>query len=420
MNKLKGMFDITADQGYYALIQNAIQTVVNAHHIDRIDTPILEASELFHRGMGDDTDVVSKETYTFLDRGDRSVTLRPEGTAGVVRAFIEEKLYANPDAVKKVYYEGPMFRYERPQKGRFRQFHQFGVEIFALPAPALDADLCALAYDFMNTLGLSGHLEINQLSKSSKPAYTEALKTHLKPHLNTLCPDCQNRYEKNPLRILDCKVDHDHVAIQSAPMPLDYMSEEETAYFNRVKAHLDACEIPYTVNKKMVRGLDYYTGLVFELKVDEAILGHQNTVAGGGRYDELVKTLGGPDLPATGFAFGLERLVVALKEANIPPVDLPLDLYIMVLDDALSETALSLARRLRLKGARVDLAYHGGSMKKQFKAVAHKNAAFAAILGPDEVEKGLLTFKNQHADASESVAIDDISKMLQILGVNND
>lgn len=418
MNKLKGMFDITTDQGYYALIQNAIQTMVRAHDIKRIDTPLLEASELFHRGMGDDTDVVSKETYTFQDRGNRSVTLRPEGTAGVVRAFIEDKLYADPDNVKKMYYEGPMFRYERPQKGRFRQFHQFGVEIFALPSPALDADLCALAYDFMNTLGLSGHLEINQLSKSSKPAYTQALKAHLKPHLNTLCSDCQNRFEKNPLRILDCKVDHDHPAIQSAPMPLDYMSEEETAYFNRVKSHLDALKIPYTVNKKMVRGLDYYTGIVFELKVDEAMLGHQNTVAGGGRYDELVQTLGGPEVPATGFAFGLERLVVALKEANIPPLNPPLDLYIMVLDETLSETALTLARKLRLKGARVDLAYHGGSMKKQFKAVTHKNASYAAILGPDEVEKGCLTFKNQRADASSEVALNDLSTMLNILGVN--
>lgn len=409
------MFDIHEDAGYYAAIRTAIQTIATTHHLNRIEVPILETAELFHRGMGDESDVVRKETYTFSDRAGRSVTLRPEGTAGVVRALIEGKLYAQATEPLKYYYEGPMFRYERPQKGRYRQFHQYGVELFGAADPSLDADLLAAAHQLMAYLGLASHLEINHLSKASKPAYKAALKAHLTPHVSTLCADCQRRFETNPLRILDCKVDHAHPGVTTAPMPLDYLDAEEAAYFNRVQTHLKAMDIPFTVNKKMVRGLDYYTGTVFELKVDEALLGRQNTVAGGGRYDDLVKTLGGPALGATGYAFGLERLVVALKEAGLGPNPPALDLYIMVLDDALKPEALRLMQDLRAFGVSVEMAYQGGSMKKQFKAVTAREARFAALLGPDEIAEKRLTFKDQTRDAEAEIALDDLAAMHALL-----
>ena len=415
MNRLKGMFDIHADAGYYAAIKAAIQAVAHSHHLARIETPILESSDLFHRGMGADTDVIRKETYTFNDRASRSLTLRPEGTAGVVRAFIEAKLYARPEPVKKFYYDGPMFRYERPQKGRFRQFHQMGVEVFAEASPSVDADLIHASVAILEHLGLTAHLELNQLSNTSKPDYKAALKAHLKPHLDSLCADCQTRYADNPLRILDCKIDATHTALQSAPMPLDYLSDEETAYFNALQDHLKALEIPFTVNNHLVRGLDYYTGMVFELKVDEAILGAQNTVAGGGRYDDLVHTLGGPALGATGFAFGIERLVVALKAAEIAPLTDPLDLYVMVLDASVTDYALQLVKALRHAGCAVMMSHHDGSMKKQFKTVTQLGAAYAAILGPDELASGTVTFKHQASGTAHRLNLSDTATMTRIL-----
>lgn len=415
MNRLKGMFDIHEDAAYYAQIKQAIERLAHVHHIDRIDTPILESTELFHRGMGADTDVVNKETYTFKDRADRSVTLRPEGTAGVVRSYIEDKLYAAQDAVKKLYYDGPMFRYERPQKGRFRQFYSFGVEVFGDQSAVLDADVMKIAYDLMGALTLDSTLEINQLSVASKARYSAALKAHLEPSIQDFCSDCQTRLTTNPLRILDCKVDTEQAAFKSAPLPLDYLDATEKAYFQDVQDALSALEIPFTVNPWLVRGLDYYTGTVFELKVSTNILGRQNTVAGGGRYDGLVEELGGPSKGAIGFAFGLERLVLALKSAAITPPIRPLDMYVMVLDDQVKLAALTLVNELRHLGFKAELAYHGGPLKKQFKAVSGSHATLAVLYGPDEVKGGYLTVKDQTTNVTTTVPRTDLKNFHSLL-----
>ncbi len=301
-------------------LEQILRTISDLYNVKEIRTPIFEHTELFNRSVGDTSDVVTKEMYTFEDKKGRSITLRPEGTAGVARAFVENKLFSLPDKPVKLYYMGPMFRYERPQKGRQRQFHQFGVEMLGVENPALDVEAMCMAVTIVKALGLKNvRLVINTLGDSqSRDMHKQALKAHFKPYLDELCYDCNQRFEKNPLRILDCKVDKEHETMKTAPKTLDYLTDESKAYFDEVCSLLDDLEVEYEVDPNLVRGLDYYCHVVFEVISDDPILGAQATLGGGGRYNSMIEELGGPATPGIGFAFGMERLTIALgnEEAN--------------------------------------------------------------------------------------------------------
>lgn len=397
MQKPKGTFDIIEDVQLYQTIEKNIRKFTKRFFVQEIRTPHFEHSELYHRGVGEGTDVVGKETYRFFDRGGRDITLRPEGTAGVVRAYIENKLYAQPQKVQKYYYVGSMFRYERPQKGRFREFNTFGVEAFGSASPKLDAEIIELSYRFTMALGVKPLVvHLNTLGdKESKARYKTKLQAHLKPHIHTLCHDCQQRYEQNPLRILDCKVDANHDAIKHAPKPLGSLTAEDRAHFDAVCQYLDALDIPYVIDDKLVRGLDYYTHTVFELKTDETLLGQQNTVCGGGRYNHLVETLGGPSTPAVGFGFGIERLIVALKAQQKEAPTTSVDCYVAALGEAALFASAPFIARLRKQNLSVETAYDTLSLKAHFKQSDRLQARFVCILGEDEVAEGLVTIKDQ-------------------------
>ena len=306
----RGTVDILpAQSGKWQELEQLLRTICANYNVKEIRTPIFEHTELFNRAVGDTTDVVSKEMYTFEDRKGRSMTLRPEGTAGIARAYVENKLYGMPEKLQKVYYMGPMFRYERPQNGRQRQFHQFGVEMLGVESPYVDVECMLMAVTVVKALGLKNiQLHINTLGdQESRDAYREALQNHFQPVLNELCHDCQVRYEKNPLRILDCKVDKNHPMMKTAPKTIDYLTDNAKAHFEKVCALLDDLEIDYVVDPNLVRGLDYYSHTVFEIISDDPKLGAGSTVGGGGRYNGLVEELGGPQTPGVGFAFGMER-----------------------------------------------------------------------------------------------------------------
>ena len=362
-----------------------------------IRTPIFEATELFARGVGDSTDIVNKEMYTF-EKSERSLTLRPENTAGVVRAYIEHGFHRLPQPVK-LWYKGPMFRYERPQAGRQRQFHQIGVEMFGCAEPSADAEVINLAVKYLNQLGLNDlEIEINSLGCSEcRKKYREAIKEVLKPYLTELCEDCNFRYEKNPLRILDCKVDSckkifEKEEIQKVILG-DFICDDCKAHFDTVQEYLAALNIPYKRNKQLVRGLDYYNRTVFEIKSNN--LGSQNAVCGGGRYDSLVETLGGATTPAVGWAMGMERLNSLIPQS----VDSRLDAFVISQD---TTQAIKFANELRNNGFSAEFDYSNKKFKKQLDKAA-KAAKYAVILMDDEIKSNTVTIKN--LDTSEQVNV---------------
>ncbi|MFU8786523.1 MAG: histidine--tRNA ligase [Candidatus Izemoplasmataceae bacterium] len=410
IQKMKGTYDLYEDMPYMQEIEKKIMTVSKLFQYNQIRTPHFESSELFHRGVGESTDIVSKETYDFIDRGNRSNTLRPEGTAGIVRAYIENKLYAERITPHKFYYLGSMFRYERPQKGRFREFIQFGAEAFGSDRPEMDAEIIAYAVTLLKSLKLKGiTVYVNSLGdKDSKPAYHKALKAHLKDSVKSLCGDCQKRYEDNPLRILDCKVDQEHEAIKTAPKPIEYLTKEDKEHFDKVCQYLDAMHINYEIDSNLVRGLDYYTHTVFEIKVSKELLGNQNTICGGGRYNHLVETLDGPPTPAVGFGFGLERVIVAMKAANLLKVEPYLHTYFLVLGDEARTEAMAIMQRLRLGGITSNMDYLNKSMKAQFKQSDYQNARFIVIIGEEEIKSKTVNLKDTLTKESLSIPINDI------------
>ncbi|TVP96803.1 MAG: histidine--tRNA ligase [Acholeplasmatales bacterium] len=410
LQKMKGTYDLHDTMPLVHDIERAIQAVSRLFQYQEIRTPHFELSELYHRSVGESSDIVSKETYDFKDRGGRAVTLRPEGTAGVVRAYVENKLYAEPIKPQKYYYVGSMFRYERPQKGRFREFRQFGAEAFGSEHPELDAEVIAYAITFLRALKLKNlTVHVNSLGDAtSKTAYRAALKAHIAPHLETLCTDCQTRYHDNPLRILDCKVDTRHEALQTAPKPLDYLTEPDRQHFDAVIALLKAMDIAYTIDNSLVRGLDYYTHTVFEIKVDPDLLGNQNTICGGGRYNHLVESLGGPSTPAVGFAFGLERLMVALEAAGLQGKVQPLYCYVAALDESSVKYAMALMQSLRMRGLTCNMGFERKSLKAQFKQSAHQHARFVIILGEAEIASKTVQIKDQTSGDSFSVPLDEV------------
>ncbi|MFC0561847.1 histidine--tRNA ligase [Halalkalibacter alkalisediminis] len=378
-------------------IEEKAKDVCRRFNYQEIRTPIFEHTDLFQRGVGDTTDIVQREMYTFEDRGKRSITLRPEGTAGVARSYVEKKMYGQANQPTKLYYNGPMFRYERPQSGRMRQFVQFGVEAIGSSDPAIDAEVLALAMSIYEELGLKEvKLVLNSLGdKESRDAHRQALIKHFKPNISEFCEDCQNRLEKNPLRILDCKKDRDHPLMSTAPSILDYLNEESKTYFEKVRDHLDQIGIPYVVDPTLVRGLDYYYHTAFEIMAEGEGFGAITTLCGGGRYTGLVEELGGPSSPGIGFAFSIERLIMALKAKNqVIPSAPKLDCYVVSLGDEAKDKTVELVHQLRKAGLSADKDYLDKKMKAQFKAADRLEARYTAILGDNELTEGKINVKD--------------------------
>ena len=380
--------------------------VVEKYGFDEIETPIFEFTEVFARNLGDTSDIVTKEMYCFEDKGGESLTLRPEGTAGVVRAFVSEGMQQNLPA--KFYYHGPMFRYERPQKGRQRQFTQFGVELLGVETPQADIEVISMAYEFLQNLGLNGQVtvEINSLGDAeSRDAYREKLVAYLKAHLSELSEDSKNRLERNPLRILDSKEECDKAVIENAPRYADSLNETSQKFFADVLHGLDNLGIKYRVNDRLVRGLDYYSHTVFELTTDK--LGAQGTVLAGGRYNGLVAQMGGGDVAGIGWACGVERLSMLLDE----DVSMPRPVAVIPVGDDTQEKAMEIAYKLRLAGLSVEQSY-SGNMKKRLIKANKVNAYKAVIIGSDEAASGTVTLKDLDDGTQKTVAMADLIKEL--------
>ncbi len=406
--KPKGTKDILPSESYtWQYVEQKAKTIFENANYKEIRTPIFEGTELFKRGVGDSTDIVTKEMYTF-EQKDRSLTLRPENTAGVVRAYIENGMHRLP-APLKLWYAGPMFRYERMQKGRQRQFHQLGVELFGVAGPAADAEVIKIAMDFLNELGLNNlTLEINNIGcPECRDEYKNKLKQAIAPQLNWFCPDCNMRFEKNPLRILDCKNEKCRELLASPEIEQvigeEFICSGCTNHFEELKEYLNILSIPYILNKKLVRGLDYYNRTVFEITSND--LGSQNAVCGGGRYDPLVAMLGGPDTPAVGWAMGMERLISLIN----PPEEKPLDIFI-VSDHP--EEALKYAFEIRKQGIAVDFDLSGRKFGKQMEKASKTGARFALIIGEEELKSNMLTLKNLATGEQASVPTQSITTYL--------
>ena len=411
--KPKGTYDLMGvDAKIYTYISHEIEDMMSNYNYELIRTPIFEASELFHRSVGETTDIVTKETYDFKDRGDRSITLRPEGTAGVVRSLIENKLYGNRNDCIKLYYNGTMYRYERPQSGRNREFTQFGIEVFNSNDPMIDAEVISVGYYLLNNLGIEATVAINSLGDTeSRKNYTEALVKYLKPHINDLCEDCQNRINTNPLRILDCKVDKDSEILKNVPKISDYLSKESKERFDKVKEYLNILDINYEVNENIVRGLDYYDENVWEYVADSDGV----TLGGGGRYNHLVETLDGPSIPAVGFAMGMERVILNIKEnIDIKNLDQAVDVYIMSVSEEEKIHALEIAQYLRLNNVATEINSANLSMKSQFKIADRLQAKFLIILNNEDLQKGLVNIKDNAT--KEEIKVDEAEVVDWILG----
>ena len=411
-NAPRGTKDILPDTvDAWTYVESRIRDICDRYGYHEIRTPIFEHTELFQRGIGDGTDVVDKEMYTFTDRGDRSLTLRPENTASAVRAYLQNKLYAD-GGLQKLFYIGSMFRYDRPQAGRMREFHQFGVEAIGEASPAVDAEVILLAYDLLKSFGLDGlTLKLNSVGcPSCRPVYRERLQAYFKEHLTSLCGDCQSRYTVRPMRILDCKSDAEKPFMAGAPAITDCLCEECSSHFEAVQDHLRAAGVSYELDSRLVRGLDYYTRTAFEIAYPP--LGAQSAVAGGGRYDGLVEELGGNPTPAVGFAAGLERVLLALEQQDLLPVQAPAaDVFLIALGEA-AAVAFPLLHDLRQGGVRTLMDYAGRSMKAQMKQANKSGARYAVILGEDELAKHEAVVRDMAESTQETCSLDDIVKRL--------
>ncbi len=416
ITKPKGTYDVYGlDAKKREYVNEIIKGICQKYNFVNVETPVFEDSSLFHRSAGETSDLVSKETYDFKDRGDRNLTLRPEGTAGIVRLFIENKLYGNMTEPVKVYYNEKMYRYERPQSGRNREFTQFGVEMIGSDDIASDVEVISLCYNIFNLLGLDSVIKINTLGdRESRERYHDALTNYLKPHIKDLCEDCQRRFETNPLRILDCKVDGDKDVIKNAPKIAHYLNEESLNRYNKLKEELDLLEINYEEDPNLVRGLDYYNHVVFEINVN--IDGIDTlAIGGGGRYNNLVESLDGPSVPAVGFAIGFDRLMMCLDMAHVNiPVNNDVDVYIMYVSDTEKDTALYIAQNLRLNGFITEMDYLGKGLKGQFKAADRFNAKYLVILNDKDLEDMMVNVKDNVTKEEEKVNINDLSDYLDM------
>lgn len=407
ITKQKGTYDIYGTEArMWNYVADVVREFAQTYNYDYIRTPVFEASELFHRTVGDSSDIVTKETYDFTDRGGRNITLRPEGTAGVVRSYIENKMYGAPTQPVKLYYNEPMYRYERPQAGRNREFTQFGMEVLGCNDPVIDAELISLPMHIFNALGIDNiHVELNSLGDAeSRKNYEEALVSYLKPHIKNLCEDCQERFKKNPLRIIDCKVDKESEIFKGIPKMSDYLNKESKERFASVLKHLDALEIPYEINPSIVRGLDYYDHTVFEIVADIDSLGTGNVIAAGGRYNHLVENLGGPSTPAMGFASGIDRIIVALNTLDKNIVEeKKIDVYVMYVTEKEKQKAMYLTQELRLNGFKTEMENMQRNLKGQFKQGERLNARYLLILNEEDFSDDLIQIKDTETKETEKI-----------------
>ena len=405
----RGCQDILPEQSYaWQSLERTLREFCYLYNYDEIRTPIFEHTNVFKR-ENDSSDMVNKEMYTFkLENSKTSLTIRPEGTAGVVRSFVENKMYANPDLPVKLYYMGPMARHERPQKGRLRIFNQFGVECLGNKSPYTDVETIALAFSILKALGLQDlKVCLNTLGDDdSRANYRQALKDYFAPYKEELCSDCKRRYEQNPLRILDCKVDKDKECMKHVPKMKDYLNEESKSYFDTVCALLDELEIPYEIDDQLVRGLDYYTHTVFEIVSLNKEMGAQSTVLAGGRYDGLIPYFGGPEaMSGIGWALGMERLLIALEAEGSELGQKPdLDVFVMCLDEEARTYAFKALTELRAYGYRCEMDMLGRGFKGQFKAADRSHAQFALLLGNKEAQDQTITIKNLKEKTQETIA----------------
>ena len=413
----RGTRDVLPTQSYrWQYLEAKMRRAAAEAGFREVRTPVFEHTELFLRGVGDTTDIVQKEMYTFLDKGKRSITLKPEGTAGAARSFLESNLYAEPLPCKMYYLSAPVFRYEAPQAGRLREHHQFGLECFGAKEATADAELIILAYRYLSGLGISNlSVNINSIGcPECRPKYNEALKNYLRERTDCLCQDCRNRLERNPLRVLDCKVPTCQEVVKDAPRLLDWLDDDCRNHFQQLQDCLAKEKIPFEVNSHIVRGLDYYTKTVFELitKTPEGNL----TVCGGGRYDHLVKELGGPDLPAVGFGMGVERVLMLLDSEgiSIPEPDL-VDVFVTYMGDHVLD-AFSLVQQLRESGLKADMDHTGRSLKAQFKYANKLGAAVCATLGDSEVAEGVVNLKNMKTGESKTVPLAEAAEHVKAMG----
>lgn len=406
----KGTKDVLPENSYkWQFVENTARKTAKVFNAKEIRTPVFEHTEVFARGVGETTDIVNKEMYTFLDKGGRSITLKPEGTAGVVRAFVENGLYAGALPLK-TYYITPCFRYERPQAGRLREFHQFGAEFFGADDAGTDAEVILFAKTFLDNIGVKNiTLYLNSIGcKECRKAYHNALKAYLKDNYDSLCDLCKERFEKNPMRILDCKNENCKRITENAPSILDYLCDDCKEHFNKVQSLLKAAGVEFKIDPRIVRGLDYYVRTVFEF-VSENI-GAQGTVLGGGRYDGLVEQFGGGKIAGIGFAAGIERLLLLLESENNLPKDDGLTLYVAPMGDEAREKAFAIVSALRKKGVTADTDHMARGIKAQFKYADKIGAKFVAVLGSDELVRGVIKLKDMASGEEKDLPINDIAE----------
>ncbi|VAX27213.1 Histidyl-tRNA synthetase [hydrothermal vent metagenome] len=413
IQSIRGVKDILpGDIEKWQWVEKIARNVFSRYGFKEIRLPIFENTKLFSKSIGETTDIVEKEMYTFEDRSGEQITLRPEGTASVVRAYIEHKMY-NPPSVVKLYYMGPMFRYERPQAGRFRQFYQIGIEAMGTDSPTVDVEVMTLLIEFFRLLGLNNlELQINSLGCADcRPKYRETLKTAIRGHLDELCKNCNHRYERNPLRVLDCKVERDREIAQELPKTKDHLCASCRTNFDQVQTLLDSTQTPYSLNPLLVRGLDYYTRTTFE--VVSTGLGAQNAICGGGRYDSLVEEFEGPPTPCFGFALGMERLISVIPFGDKIDLETRPDIFVVGLGDEARSVTFKIIHELRQNGFSVDQDYVGGSMKSQMRKANKSGARFSLIVGENEIKSGKYLLKDMENSSQNEVSAQDLTNALR-------
>ncbi|ARQ07244.1 histidine--tRNA ligase [Macrococcoides canis] len=416
INIPRGTQDILpAETAKWRYIESKLHDIAASYNYKEIRTPMFESTDLFARGVGDSTDIVQKEMYTFKDKGDRSLTLRPEGTAAVVRSYIENKMNGDANQPVKLYYNGPMFRYERKQKGRYRQFVQFGVEAIGSENPAIDAEVIHMVYNIYKSFGLK-HIKIvlNSIGDmDSREEYKQALIQHFEPHIDNFCNDCKNRLHTNPMRILDCKVDREQPAVKTAPKITDYLNDYSKNYYEEVKQYLDLLNIPYIEDASLVRGLDYYTHTAFEVMSEAEGFGAITTLCGGGRYNGLLEMLDGPKETGIGFALSIERLLLAIEAEGIElDVEESVDIFVVTMPETVKE-AVKIVAELRNAGIRADMDYLGRKMKGQMKQADRIQATYTVVLGSNEIETSEIQIKAMQSGESETIKLQDIASYIK-------
>ena len=422
VNNVKGTHDIIGEEANaFNYIENLLKQICELFGYNEVRPPVMEYSELFVRGVGESSDVVRKEMYTFLDKAERSVTLRPEFTAGIMRLIVQNKLLSTNELPFKAYYVGPVFRYERPQLGRYRQFSQFGVEAVGNNSPEIDVETIALAYTILTSLGLDNvSIKINTLGDDeSRENYKKALKAYFAQYLDQMCPDCHSRYELNPLRILDCKVPEDQKIVEGAPKMKDFLSENAKNRFNKVLALLDDMSIPYVVDDTLVRGLDYYSETVYEFHYTSSNGTNYGAIGAGGHYDKLVAEVGGPDAAGVGFSLGVDRLYSVLRDDNLLKgrLDNPVEIYVMPMGEIAKSLAMQVATELRVSGYRTDMCFEDVKLGNMFKRAERKGASFAIIIGENEVNNQEVIIKNMASQEQISCPIEKLTcKVSELMG----